>query len=143
MALPFGFYCIIPTENAQTNAFLDEQVSNGYAILQSSKEAQWADVASKKTVFKEVFLDNQPVGLNDENPLENALNDLKTAENLIMRGKDYREKLDVLAMEFGPPKLVENTPVDLFLWNAEAKYGNRIPMRNRKGSPNSKTRFPT
>ena len=129
-------------KNAQTNAFLDEQVSNGYAILQSSKEAQWADVASKKTVFKEVFLDNQPVGLNDENPLENALNDLKTAENLIMRGKDYREKLDVLAMEFGPPKLnSENTPVDLFLWNAESKVWEPNPNAKPEGIAELKNPF--
>ena len=85
------------SEEGQNDAFLDEQVANGYAILQSSKEAQWADVASKKTVFKEVFLDNQPVGLNDENPLENALNDLKTAENLIMR-----EKTTVRSSAFWP-----------------------------------------
>ena len=129
-------------KNAQSNAFLDEQVSNGYAILQSSKEAQWADVASKKTVFKEVFLDNQPVGLNDENPLENALNDLKTAENLIMRGKDYREKLDVLAMEFGPPKLnSENTPVDLFLWNAESKVWEPNPNAKPEGIAELKNPF--
>ena len=61
------------TEKAKKNAFLDEQVSNGYAILQSTKEAQWKDVGEKKSAFKEVFLDNQPVGLNDENPLEIAL----------------------------------------------------------------------
>ena len=132
---------LFQSKEAQTNAFLDEQVSNGYAILQSSKEAQWADVASKKTVFKEVFLDNQPVGLNDENPLENALNDLKTAENLIMRGKDYREKLDVLAMEFGPPKLVENTPVDLFLWNAEAKVWEPNPNAKPEGIAELKNPF--
>jgi hypothetical protein len=110
------------TKTEQSNAFLDEQVSNGYAILQSSKEAQWADVATKKNAFKEVFLDNQPVGLNDENPLENALDALKASENAIMRGKDYREKLDVLAMEFGPPKLNgENTPISLYLWDSEGK----------------------
>ena len=110
------------TEKAQKNAFLDEQVSNGYAILQSTKEAQWKDISEKKIGFRDVFLDNQPVGLNDENPLENALNNLKTSENVILRGKDYREELDVLAMEFGPPKLnSENRPIRLFLWNSEKK----------------------
>ena len=100
------------TEKAQKNAFLDEQVSNGYAILQATKEAQWKDISEKKSGFRDVFLDNQPVGLNDENPLENALNDLKTSENAILRGKDYRGKYDELAMEFGP-----NT----FFWNSEKK----------------------
>jgi hypothetical protein len=110
------------TQNKQSDAFLDEQVSNGYAILQSSKEAQWADVATKKTAFKETFLDNQPVGLNDENPLENALDELKASENIILRGKDYRDELDVLAMEFGPPKLnMENRPIKLFLWDSVGK----------------------
>jgi len=100
------------TEKAQMNAFLDEQVDNGYSILQSTKEAQWKDINDKKSAFRDIFLDNQPVGLNDENPLENALNDLKTSEAVIWRGKDYRGDYDVLAQEFGP-----NT----FLWNAEKK----------------------
>ncbi len=132
---------LFQSKEAQNDAFLDEQVSNGYAILQSSKEAQWADVASKKTVFKEVFLDNQPVGLNDENPLENALNDLKTAENLILRGKDYREKLDVLAMEFGPPKLNEKNPVDFFLWNADKKVWEPNPSAKPEGIAELKNPF--
>ena len=100
------------TEKAQKNAFLDDQVSNGYAILQSTKEAQWKDISVKKSAFRDVFLDNQPVGLNDENPLENALNDLRTSENIIWRGKDYRGEYDKLSMQFGP-----NT----FFWNAENK----------------------
>ena len=100
------------TEKAQKNAFLDDQVSNGYAILQSTKEAQWKDISVKKSAFRDVFLDNQPVGLNDENPLENALNDLRTSENIIWRGKDYRGEYDKLSMQFGP-----NT----FFWNAEKK----------------------
>jgi hypothetical protein len=122
------------TKTAQSNAFLDEQVSNGYEILQSSKEAQWADVATKKTAFKDAFLDNLPVGLNDENPLENALNDLKASENAIMRGKDYREKLDKLAMEFGPPKLnTEKSPISLFFWNAESKTWEPNPNAKPEG----------
>jgi len=108
------------TEKAQKNAFLDEQVSNGYAILQSTKEAQWKDISGKKGKFRDVFLDNQPVGLNDENPLEVALNDLKTSENIIWRGKDYRGEYDKLAMQFGP-----NT----FYWNAEKKTWERTKVK--------------
>ena len=100
------------TEKAQKNAFLDEQVSNGYAILQSTKEAQWKDISEKKSGFRDIFLDNQPVGLSDENPLENALNALSISENVIWRGKDYRGKYDTLAMEFGP---------HTFFWNSEKK----------------------
>jgi hypothetical protein len=109
------------TEKSQKDAFLEEQVSNGYAILQSTKEAQWKDISEKKTGFRDIFLDNQPVGLSDENPLENALNALSTSENVIWRGKDYRGEYDNLAMEFGP-----NT----FYWNSEKK--NWEPNANAK-----------
>jgi len=112
------------TEKAQKNAFLDEQVSNGYSILQSTKEAQWKDISEKNSKFKEVFLDNQPVGLNDENPLENALTELKTSENAIMRGKDYRDKLDDLAMEFG---------AGTFFWNSEKKSWEPNPAVKPEG----------
>ena len=130
------------TNTEKTNAFLDEQVSNGYEILQSSKEKQWADIASKKTLFKDVFLDNQPVGLNDENPLENALNDLKASENLILRGRDYNQKLVDLAMEFGPPKLSgENSPISFFLWNSEEKAWKPNPNAKPEGIASLKNPF--
>lgn len=74
---------------AQEEAFLAEQVNNGHSILQSNKEAQWKDIAEKKMLFMEIFLDNQFVGLNDENPLESALDELKTSEASIWRGPDY------------------------------------------------------
>ncbi|MGY8713814.1 MAG: hypothetical protein ACKVJ1_08025, partial [Verrucomicrobiia bacterium] len=35
------------TKKIQKNVFLDEQVKNGYVILQSQKEAQWKDISSK------------------------------------------------------------------------------------------------
>ena len=109
---------------SQEEAFLDEQVSNGYAILQSNKEAQWKDISVKKAIFRDVFLDNQPVGLNDENPLEYALNALKTSENEIWRGRDYRERYDWLAMKFGP-----NT----FYWDAEKKSWRPNPKAKPEG----------
>jgi len=131
------------TKTAQSNAFLDEQVANGYEILQTSKEAQWADVATKKTAFKDAFLDNLPVGLNDENPLENALNDLKASENAVIRGnKDYRDKLEILAMEFGPPKLnSDKSPISLFLWNAESKKWEPNPNAKPEGIASLKNPF--
>jgi len=92
---------ILQKEIDQKNGFLDEQVANGYSILQSAKEAQWKDINDKKSVFRDIFEDNQPVELNDENPLEFALNELKTSEAVLWRGRDYRDKLDQLAREFG------------------------------------------
>jgi hypothetical protein len=92
---------ILQKEIDQKNEFLDEQVENGYSILQSTKEAQWRDISDKNRAFWDIFYDNQPVGLNDENPLENTLNDLKTSEAVIWRGIDYRDKFDQLAREFG------------------------------------------
>ena len=100
------------TKKLQTNVFLDQQVSNGYKILQSSKEAQWKDISSKKSKFSEVFDDNQPVGLNDENPLAEALSQLRSSEDVILRNPEYRDALDSLSMEFG---------ANTFIWDAEAK----------------------
>ena len=45
----------LDTGTNQTHALLDEVVSDAYTILQSEKEAQWKDVASKKTAFNDVF----------------------------------------------------------------------------------------
>ena len=100
------------TKKIQKNVFLDEQVKNGYVILQSQKEAQWKDISSKGSAFNEVFDDNQPVGLNDENPLSEALSNLRTAEDGILRNPDYRDALDAHAKEFG---------ANTFIWDTEIK----------------------
>ena len=77
-----------------------------------TKEAQWKDISSKKSKFSEVFDDNQPVGLNDENPLAEALSQLRSSEDVILRNPEYRDALDSLSMEFG---------ANTFIWDAEAK----------------------
>ena len=100
------------TKKIQKNVFLDEQVKNGYVILQSQKEAQWKDISTKSSAFNEVFDDNQPVGLNDENPLSEALSNLRTAEDGILRNPDYRDALDAHAKEFG---------ANTFIWDTEIK----------------------
>ena len=82
------------TSKLQKNVFLDDQVKNGYLILQSTKEAQWKDISTKRSKFSEVFEDNQPVGLNDENPLADALSDLRSSEDAILRNPSYRDALD-------------------------------------------------
>lgn len=89
------------TEKAQKNNLLDDQVKNGYTILQSEKESQWENVSKKRSAFNEVFEDNQPVGLNDENPLADALADLRVAEDSILRSPEYRDTIDELTKEFG------------------------------------------
>ena len=98
------------TKKMQKNVFLDQQVKNGYVILQSEKEAQWKDISTKRSAFNEVFDDNQPVGLNDENPLAEALSNLRTAEDGILRNPDYRDALDAHSKEFG---------ASTFIWDSE------------------------
>ena len=93
------------TRKSQTNVFLENQLENGYLILQSEKEAQWKDISSKKSSFNEVFDDNQPVGLNDENPLSEALASLRSSEDVILRNADYRDSLEDLTKEFGAGSL--------------------------------------
>ena len=106
------------TKKLQKNVFLDNQVKNGYLILQSSKEAQWKDISTKKSKFSEVFDDNQPVGLNDENPLAEALSNLRSSEDAILRNPDYRDALDAHSMEFG---------ANTFLWDSESKIWKSNP----------------
>ena len=45
------------TRKSQTNVFLENQLENGYLILQSEKEAQWKDISSKKSSFKLFCID--------------------------------------------------------------------------------------
>ena len=96
---------------AQDEAFLEKQVTNGYEILQSSKEAQWNNIKTKKDEFRKVFDDNEPVpNVNEDNPLTVAEGEVKASEDAILAQKDYREKLDSLTKEFGQ---------GAFIWNGE------------------------
>ncbi|MFP6887841.1 MAG: hypothetical protein VB997_09775, partial [Opitutales bacterium] len=96
---------------AQDEAFLKEQVANGYDILQSSKEAQWSNVKEKKQSFREVFDANDPVpNVNDPNPLTESETEVKASEDAILAQKDYREKLDSHTKEFGQ---------GAFFWNSQ------------------------
>jgi hypothetical protein len=106
------------TSKFQKNVFLDDQVKNGYLILQSTKEAQWKDISTKRSKFSEVFEDNQPVGLNDENPLADALSDLRSSEDAILRNPSYRDALDEYSMEFG---------ANTFIWDSDSKVWKSNP----------------
>ena len=98
---------------AQDEAFLEEQVENGYEVLQSSKETQWKNVKDKKQEFMDVFDANEPVSsVNDPNPLTEAANELKAAEDLVLKQKEYTSTLDAVTREFGQGS---------FIWNSEAK----------------------
>jgi len=120
------------TEKAQKNNLLDEQVKNGYTILQSAKESQWENVSKKRSAFNEVFEDNQPVGLNDENPLADALADLRVAEDSILRSPEYRDTIDELTKEFG---------ANSFLWDSEAKKWKKNPAVKVESIANFKNPF--
>jgi len=98
---------------AQDEAFLEEQVENGYEVLQSGKETQWKNVKDKKQSFMDVFDANEPVSsVNDPNPLTEAANELKAAEDAVLKKREYTAKLDAVTREFGQGS---------FIWNSEAK----------------------
>jgi hypothetical protein len=98
---------------AQDEAFLEEQVENGYEVLQSSKETQWKNVKDKKQAFMDVFDANEPVSsVNDPNPLTEAANELKAAEDAVLKKREYTAKLDAVTREFGQGS---------FIWNSEGK----------------------
>jgi hypothetical protein len=109
------------TKKMQKNVFLDQQVKNGYVILQSEKEAQWKDISTKRSAFNEVFDDNQPVGLNDENPLAEALSNLRTAEDGILRNPDYRDALDAHSKEFGASTFIWDSEINKWKINPSVK----------------------
>ena len=100
------------TQTSKSHAFMDEVVDDAYTILQSERQNQWDDISKKKSEFYEIFDSNDPVGQNDENPLQEAAKSLKSAEDLILRNPDYRDSLDSLAMEYGAESLI---------WNSESK----------------------
>jgi hypothetical protein len=96
---------------AQDEAFLKEQVKNGYMVLESNKETEWKNIKDKKQAFIDVFDANEPVSsVNDPNPLTVAVNDLKAAEDKILKQKEYTAKLDAVTREFGQGS---------FFWNSE------------------------
>ena len=98
---------------AQDEAFLKEQVENGYEVLQSGKETQWKNVKDNKQSFMDVFDANEPVtSVNDLNPLTEAANELKAAEDAVLKKKEYTSMLDAVTREFGQGS---------FIWNSEAK----------------------
>ena len=98
---------------AQDEAFLEEQVANGYEILQSSKETQWKNVRDRKQAFMDVFDANEPVpSVNDPNPLTDAANELKAAEDAILKKKEYTSKYASVTREFGQGS---------FIWNNQSK----------------------
>ena len=57
------------TFKKQTNATLDDVVSDAYTILQVEKEAQWKDVSAKKMEFNDVYDANDQVDPSEDNPL--------------------------------------------------------------------------
>jgi len=112
------------TQTAQSHSFLDEVVSDAYNILQSDKEATWKDISSKKSAFNEVFDANDPVGQNDENPLAEAAETLRSAEDIILRNPDYRDSLDSLTKEYGPESLTWNKESKTWQVNPSAKLNS-------------------
>ena len=114
----------------QTHSFLDEVVSSSYDILQSEREAQWKDINKKKSEFSEVFESNDPVGQNDENPLDAAVNTLRSAEDVILRNPEYRDTLDSRNMEYGPESLVWNSESKLWQPNPAVKLSPPAGLKN-------------
>ena len=123
----------------QSHSFLDETVDNAYTILQSSKEAQWKDVSSKKSIVSDVFDANEQIDQGADNPLEQAISDLRTSEDALLRNPDYRDSLEILTKEFGPKALlwdkdskrwISNTSVKL-----EAPAGFKDPFEDETKFP--------
>jgi hypothetical protein len=108
------------TTRTQSHAFLDETVENAYTILQSAKEAQWKDIANKKSAVSDVFEANEQISPDEDNPLEQAIIALRSSEDQILRSPDYRDSLEALYKEFGPESLI---------WDSEGKKWKINPNR--------------
>lgn len=118
------------TFTQQTQSFLDEVVLDGYTILQSERDAQWKNISDKKSSFYEIFDANDPVGQNDENPLFGAVESLHSAEQLILKSPEYREKLDSTNLEFGVDSLVWKSESRLWQFNPESKLSPPANFQN-------------
>jgi len=123
----------------QTHSFLDEVVSSSYDILQSERETQWKDIGNKKNQFSEVFDSNDPVGQNDENPLEAAVATLRSAEDVLLRNPEYRDTLDSRNMEYGAESLIWNSESKLWQPNPAVKLS---PPAGFKDPFSDETQFP-
>ena len=108
------------TTNTQSHAFLDETVENAYTILQSAKEAQWKDIANKKSAVFDIFEANEQISADEDNPLEQAMIALRSSEDQILRNPEYGDNLEALYKEFGPESLI---------WDAEGKKWKINPNR--------------
>ena len=123
----------------QSNSFLDETVENAYTILQSSKEAQWKDVSSKKSIVSDVFDANEQIDQGADNPLEQAISDLRTSEDALIRNPDYRDSLEILTKEFGSGALLWDKNSKRWIGNPsvklEAPAGIKDPFEDETKFP--------
>lgn len=91
------------TYKEQDVAFLEDQIANGYQILQSDKENQWKEVAEAKVAFEKAFSANARVeNASEDHPLTEAMEKLSEAEDEILVKPDFRTSLTDLSKEFGP-----------------------------------------
>jgi hypothetical protein len=123
----------------QSHSFLDETVDNAYTILQSSKEAQWKDVSSKKSIVSDVFDANEQIDQGADNPLDQAISDLRTSEDALLRNPDYRDSLEVLTKEFGSEALLWDKDSKRWISNPsvklEAPAGYKDPFEDETKFP--------
>ena len=127
------------TFKKQTNATLDDVVSDAYTILQVEKEAQWKDVSAKKMEFNDVYDANDQVDPSEDNPLSLKVDALRTSEDAILRNPDYRDSLDSTALEFGPDALLWDSVAKKWIPNPSVKLEAPVGLQDPFSD---KTKFP-
>jgi len=127
------------TFKKQTNATLDDVVSDAYNILQVEKEAQWKDVSAKKMEFNDVYDANDQVDPSEDNPLSLKVDALRTSEDAILRNPDYRDSLDSTALEFGPDALLWDSVAKKWIPNPSVKLESPVGLQDPFSD---KTKFP-
>ena len=139
IALAGVLWLKLDTLKNQSHSFLDETVDDAYTILQSSKEAQWKDVSSKKSIVSDVFDANEQIDQGADNPLEQAISDLRTSEDALLRNPDYRDSLELLTKEFGSEALLWNRDSNRWISNPrvklEAPAGYKDPFEDETKFP--------
>ena len=126
------------TQTKQQISFLDEVLDDAYTVLQSESK-QWEEINQKKSNFNDVYEANEQIPEGEDNLLSLAVDELRTAEDVIFRNQNYRERLDLTTNEYGAGSLYWDSEAKLWKvsdgYKLESPAGFRTPFRISMSSP--------
>ncbi|MAK47086.1 MAG: hypothetical protein CMI24_07545 [Opitutae bacterium] len=126
------------TQTKQQISFLDEVLDDAYTVLQSESK-QWEEINQKKSNFNDVYEANEQIPEGEDNLLSLAVDELRTAEDVIFRNQNYRERLDLTTNEYGAGSLYWDSEAKLWKvsdgYKLESPAGFQDPFQNLNEFP--------